>query len=229
MKDKLIVITGGSFGIGRSLVHSLSAEGNTVVYADKRPSGLDKGIHLMADLGDEADTESFKEKVLSQHGIPDVLIFCAGRGIHQRLSEGNVEQWKEIFQLNVFSTLHLLRGFLPFMLERGSGDVVFISSVSAGKPYPYGGIYCASKAAINTIAETLRLEAQPMIRVITIAPGVVDTDFFENIIDGPQTADNIGWGSVHPEEVADTVCFALSQRPDVSLNNIVIRPTAQPL
>ncbi len=229
MEGKLIVITGGSFGIGRSLVQLLSAKGNQVVYADKKPSGLEAGVHLMADLADEKDTASFKEKVLSQYGIPDVLIFCAGRGIHQQLAQGNPEQWKAIFQLNVFSALHLLNGFLPLMLERGSGDVVFISSVSAEKTYPYGGIYCASKAAINTIAETLRVEVQPKIRVITVAPGVVDTDFFENIIDGAQTADNIGWGSVHPEEVAETVCFALSQRSDVSLNNIVIRPTAQPL
>lgn len=207
----------------------LATEGNQVVYADKRPSGLDKGIHLLTDLGDEADSVAFPEKVLSQFGIPDVVIFCAGQGIHQRLSEGNPSQWKEIFEVNLFSALRLLHGFLPHMLNKGEGDIVFISSVSAEKPYPYGGIYCASKAALNTIAETLRLEVQPKIRVTTVAPGVVDTDFFENIIDGSQTADNIGWGSVHPEEVAETVCFALSQRTDVSLNNIVIRPTAQPL
>lgn len=190
---------------------------------------MQQGTHLMADLANEADTTSFKEKVLAQFGVPDILIFCAGRGVHQKLSEGSVSQWKEIFELNVFSVLHLLRGFLPYMLERGSGDIVFISSVSAEKPYPYGGIYCASKAGLNTIAETLRLEVQPKLRVVTVAPGVVDTDFFENIIDGSQTADNIGWGSVHPEEVADAVRFALSQRSDVSLNSIVIRPTAQPL
>ena len=109
------------------------------------------------------------------------------------------------------------------------GDIVFVSSVSAHHAHTYGGIYTASKAALEMISETLRLEVQPHVRVTVISPGVVDTRFFENTIGGNQSVEEIGWGSLHPDDIADTIVFALSRPSHVAINNITIRPAAQPM
>jgi NADP-dependent 3-hydroxy acid dehydrogenase YdfG len=105
---------------------------------------------------------------------------------------------------------------------------VFISSVAAHQVYPYGGIYAASKAALEVVAATLRQEVLPNIRVTVVAPGVTDTAFFENTVSGFHTANDIGYGSISPEQVADAVLYALQQPPGVSINYITVRPTGQP-
>jgi predicted outer membrane repeat protein len=162
-------------------------------------------------------------------GTPDIIICNAGRGIHELLKDGNPETWEEIFRINVFGALRIINGFLPAMIEKEEGDIVFISSVSSHHPYQGGAIYAATKAAIDIIAETLRLEVQPNIRVITVSPGVVSTNFFKNIINGSQTPETIGWGALEPDDIADTIFYAISQPHNVAINNIVIRPVAQPM
>lgn len=121
--------------------------------------------------------------------------------------------------------------FVPWnTAERnGRGDVVFISSVAAAHAYPGGGIYSASKAAVDQLAETLRLEVQPEIRVTVIHPGVVDTPFFENMIHGEQSVESIGWGALAADDVAESVLYAITRPRGVALNNIVIRPAGQPM
>lgn len=229
MRSKLVIITGGNSGIGNALVEAFYEGGCEVIIADKTDKPSARGVQYILDLTDENEVDLFIKKIIHAHGVPDIVIFNAGRGIHQKLSEGDLHAWKKIFAINVFSVLQLVRGLVPSMLERGRGDLIFISSVSADKPHPYGGVYCASKAALSAIAETLRLEVQPRLRVLNVLPGVVDTDFFGSIIGGGQTPENIGWGAVQPKEVADAVYYAVSQRNDISLNQIVIRPTAQPM
>lgn len=161
-------------------------------------------------------------------GAPDVLVCCAGRGIHEKLTEGDPEKWKHVIEVNLLGTLRMIRAFVPAMLEAGYGDVVLVSSVAAGQAYTYGGVYAATKSALEVIAETLRLEVLPTVRVSVVAPGVTDTAFFENMISGNQTAESIGYGALPANAVADAVLYALRQPPDVSVNRITIRPTAQP-
>jgi len=161
-------------------------------------------------------------------GAPDILISNAGQGIHEKLTEGDPEKWKQVIELNLLGALRLVRAFVPGMLAAGAGDVVFLSSVSAGQAFPYGGIYAATKSALETVAETLRLETLPTVRVITIAPGVTDTNFFNNTISGFHTAEDIGYGALTPQTVADAVLYALCQPPEVSVNHITLRPSLQP-
>lgn len=155
------------------------------------------------------------------------MICNAGRGVHEKLTEGDPDTWEEIFRLNVFGTFRMIRAFVPEMQKLDSADVVFISSVSSDHPHTYGGIYTATKAAIDRIAETLRLEVQPNVRVTVIRPGVVDTGFFKNMASGTHTPEDIGWGALDPDRIADAVLYAISQPKGVMLNNLVIRPVAQ--
>lgn len=232
MKDtssRKAVVTGGSSGIGKSIVQKFSEAGITTITADI--NGVDNlpGKFFPVDLTQPNQIDGFCKEVTETTGDPDILVCNAGRGVHEKLTEGNPDTWENIFRLNVFSSFRLIRAFVPAMVENDGGDVVFISSVSADHAYEYGGIYAATKAAVDQMAETLRLEVQPAVRVTVVHPGVVDTNFFEDMIHGTQTPEDIGWGSLSPDRVAESVLFAVTQPRETALNNIVIRPAAQPM
>lgn len=223
------VITGGSSGIGRSIIQKFSEAGIETAAADLNPINSLPGHLFEVDLTNPGQIKKFISEVKETMGTPDILVCNAGQGIHEKLTEGDPESWEKIFRLNVFSVFRLIRAFVPEMGKKSTGDVVFISSVSSDHPYPYGGIYTATKAAIDQLAETLRLEVQPDVRITVVRPGVVDTNFFKNMISGTQTPEEIGWGALHPDRVAESVLFAVSQSKEVMLNDIVMRPVAQPM
>jgi NADP-dependent 3-hydroxy acid dehydrogenase YdfG len=138
------------------------------------------------------------------------------------------KKWKQVKELNILGALRLIRAFVPPMLEKAFGEVVFISSVAAGKASPYGAIYAATKAALETIAENLRLEVLPKIRVFTIGPGVTDTNFFSNTISGSQSAEDIGFGALPPSEIAQAAMYALTRPREIAFNHLILRPSMQP-
>ncbi len=223
------VVTGGSSGIGRSIIHKLYDAGFETITADvNEPQDL-PGHFYSADLTDSSQIESFIDEVKERIGNPSLLVCNAGKGVHEKLTEGNPDTWEEVFQVNVFSTMRLIRAFVPEMDKEEKNDVVLISSVSANHAHPYGGVYSATKAAIDQLGETLRLEVQPDVRVTVIHPGVVDTNFFNNMIHGSQTPESIGWGALQPEQVADAVLYAVSRPKGMALNDVVLRPAAQPM
>jgi len=231
LKIRKAFITGGSSGIGNSLVSRFCKEGIKTAYADivAPKEEIKDSLFFETNISDPDQVTRLIKKVKDTLGTPDIVVCNAGRGIHEHLKSGNPDIWEEIFKVNVFGALRIINGFLNDMMEKGEGDIVFVSSVSSIHPYPGGAVYAATKAAIGIIAETLRLESQPRIRVTTVSPGVVDTDFFKNIINGNQTPETIGWGALQPDDVADTIFYAINKPHNVAINNIVIRPVAQPM
>lgn len=230
LKGKKAVVSGGGSGIGRAIVEKLSAADVTVAVADLQlPSGLPpNAFPFTCDVTTAHAVDALFAGTLEKIGPPDILVCSAGRGIHEKLTEGDPEKWRHIIDTNLMGALRMIRAFVPGMLEAGQGDVVLVSSVSAGQAYPYGGIYAATKSALEVVAETLRQEVLPKVRVTVVAPGVTDTAFFQNTISGFHTAKDIGYGTIAAEDVADAVLFALGKPSGVSLNHITIRPTAQP-
>ncbi|WP_224999136.1 SDR family oxidoreductase [Cesiribacter sp. SM1] len=231
LPHKTALVTGGAGGIGLAIANKLAEGGTNTIIADpKQP--VAQYLRLFYHNTDITSAESVARLytyLQDRHGIPDLIVCNAGQGIKERLAEGDPEKWHNILNLNVMGHLRTIRAFLPQMLEKShTTDIVFISSVAARKPHEWGGIYAASKAAIQSIAETLRLEVQPKVRVSTVLPGVVDTDFFSNTIGGSdESAKNFGWGSLSAEEVAEAVCYIISRPAGVAVNEITIRPAAQ--
>lgn len=224
------LVCGGGSGIGAATARALAGERARVLVADqKNAAGLEAPIDFQrTDVGRGEDIDALHAAARERLGGVDALISCAGVGIHERLDQGDPRKWARVLEVNLLGALRLIRAFVPDMLAQGAGDVVVVSSVAARQAYPWGGIYAASKAALEMVAETLRLECLPTLRVLTLAPGVVDTPFFDHIINGNQSVESIGFGSVSPEQVADLILFALSRPPEMALNELVVRPRAQP-
>lgn len=230
-QHRIALVTGGSSGIGKSLVKRFCKEKIATGFVDVIAPDLkdDAAEFFEHDISKPNQVQNLYENFTKKIGIPDIIICNAGKGIQENLKDGDPEKWIRIFEINVFGALRIIRAFLPQMYEKGQGDIVFVSSVSSKHPYSGGAIYAASKASIDIIAETLRLEVQPAIRVTTISPGVVNTDFFKNIIHGSQTPESIGWGYLEPDDISDAIFYAISKPHNVALNNIIIRPVAQPM
>jgi NAD(P)-dependent dehydrogenase (short-subunit alcohol dehydrogenase family) len=229
LQGRIAVVSGASSGIGLATARALAAAGAGVAIADIQspPADLHENILFQrADVTEPEDIRQLFDRVHSELGTPDIVVSNAGRGIHERLAEGDPEKWARAVEVNTLGALRLIRAFVPGMLDRG-GDVVFISSVVARKPYEFGGAYAASKAALEMVADTLRLETQPAVRVTVIAPGIVDTDFFESMVGGGQTPESIGWGALDSADIADAVRFAVMRPAGVSINYISLRPSRQ--
>jgi NADP-dependent 3-hydroxy acid dehydrogenase YdfG len=233
LQGRKAVVSGGASGIGKAVAQRLCSVGVFTSVADLPSApcpGLPKTESTVypCDVTNAAAVAALYSGVREAGNLPDILICNAGRGIHEKLTEGDPEKWKAVLDLNVMGALRLIRAFVPDMLTAGGGDVVFVSSVAAGQAFPYGGVYAASKAALETVAETLRLEVLPSIRVTTVSPGVTQTSFFENTVSGSQTAESIGYGALEAEDVAEAVVFALSRPAGVAVNQITVRPRGQP-
>lgn len=226
---KIALVTGGSSGIGQAIANKLKEEGVKVIVADISAVNTEEGdiIYRKCDVSNAADIDRLYEWISVHHGHPDFLILNAGQGIREKLTEGDPEKWQTIIHTNLMGPLRCIRAFTPKMLEKKHGNVVFISSVSANQPHPYGGIYSATKTALEIVAETLRQETLPYLNVTVVSPGIVETDFFKNEISGGMSIEEMGMGALSPKAIAEDVWYALAKKEGASVNKIITRPVSQ--
>lgn len=227
--SKIALVTGGSSGIGRAVAEKLNETGIRVVVADiKKPQTTISDISFRkCDVGNPEDIDALFTWTTENLGVPEILILNAGRGIQEKLVEGNPEKWQQVINTNLMGPLRCIRAFVPQMLKLKTGNVVFISSVSANQPHQYGGIYSASKTALEVVAETLRLETLPHLSVTVVSPGVVETDFFKNQVSGNSSIEEMGMGAISAREIADDIWYAINKKKETSINKIITRPIKQ--
>lgn len=224
-KKKTVLITGGSGGLGLAIAHKLISVDLEVALTDEWSNPNLPAPFFDCDIRKSEEIQELYNWTMAQIGIPDVLILNAGVGIKEKLYEGDPEKWQNVFDVNVMGALRCIRAFVPQMLDN-TGQIIFISSVSAFQPHEYGGVYSASKTALEILAETLRMETLPNLKVTIISPGSIDTNFFTNQLAG---------GSEHhktlpkmtPEAVAEDVLYCIKNAKNRGLNKIISRPSAQ--
>lgn len=190
--EQVVLVTGASSGIGRSLALAVAREGSKVALLARNMPALEKVLAEVKKLGASCvavkcdvtkprEVQQAVEAVTRQFKTIDVLINNAGFGQYGFFLEAPVEEHQKLFDTNFFGVIHMLYAVLPIMKAKKSGVVVNVSSMAGLKPLPKFGIYSASKAALNALSESLRHEVKPFgIHVLTVCPGITETSFRAN-------------------------------------------------
>ena len=180
-------VTGASSGFGRAITEAAVEAGDTVVAAVRRPAALDDLVAahpglvdpVALDVTDGPAVDAAVAGALERHGRIDVLVNNAGRTQVGAVEETTDDELRNLFDLHVFGPFSLTRAVLPHMRERRSGAIVMISSVGGQVVMPGFGVYCATKFALEAVAETLATEVAPFgIKVMAVEPGAFRTNLF---------------------------------------------------
>jgi NADP-dependent 3-hydroxy acid dehydrogenase YdfG len=227
----VLLVTGASSGIGAATARRVAESGYRLALAARREDplellaeelgGPDRAIAVRCDVAEWDQVEAMAQTTLDAHGRIDAVFANAGFGAKRGFLEESPEHWRSMVLTNVLGVALTIRATLPHLLERGTGHYVLTSSVAGRRALP-GSLYSATKWAVGAIGEGLRAELRQMhensgIRVTLIAPGMTDTDFFD---ERPQNA-------LEDDDIARAVVYAISQPEHVDVNEILVRPTSQ--
>ncbi len=236
----MALVTGASAGIGDAIARTLHADGYRVAVCARRHQRLrqlahdlgDRVLPCPTDLRREADIMALFARIRSTWGRLDVLVNNAGLGHDAPLCSGATEHWREMLEVNVLALAVCTREAIAAMGTR-AGHIVHISSMSAHRVPAGSGMYSATKFAVRSLTEGLRLELQAAgspIRVSSISPGFVRTEFAEHYHGDPAKAEQTygRFEVLRADDVADTVRFVLSRPQRTQIHDILLRPTEQP-
>jgi NADP-dependent 3-hydroxy acid dehydrogenase YdfG len=231
--DPVLLITGASSGIGAATARA-AASSYRLVLAARREEELEKlagelggperALAVRCDVTEWDEVEAMAAAALEHFGRIDAVFANAGFGAKRGFLEESPEFWRSMVLTNVYGAALTIRATLPHLLERGDGHFLITSSIAGRRALP-GSLYSATKFAATAIGESLRSELRQMhentaIKVTLIEPGMTDTPFFDS---------SPGESALRDTDIAKAVIYALEQGPGVDVNEILIRPTSQPI
>ena len=235
---KLVVITGASSGIGEALAKQMSAQGHPLLLLARRIEKLEAlGLpNTMCAKVDVTDKEAFQKAInlaTDKYGPVDLLVNNAGVMLLGQVDSQNSTEWQTMFDVNVVGLLNGMQTVLSSMKARNTGTIIIISSIAGRKTFGNHAAYCGTKFAVHAISESVREEvADSNVRVITIAPGAVETELLshttsEDIKSGYESwKDDMG-GALAPIDISNAILFAYNQPQNVCIREIVLAATKQ--
>lgn len=191
----LAVVTGAGSGIGRATAHKLNQAGYDVIALDRDEPGLSATVAtgdgridpVVVDLADVDRLEAAVTSIVTDHGIPDLLVNNAGVGVAGTVAETSGADWDRTLAVNLSAVFHLCRLFVPPMVERGHGVIVNVASIAGIVGLRNRAAYCASKAGVVGLTRALAADhAGQGLRVNAICPGTVETAWVDRIIAGTE-------------------------------------------
>jgi NADP-dependent 3-hydroxy acid dehydrogenase YdfG len=244
IKGKIVFVTGASSGIGEATALECARHGARLLVCARRADRLKEVEQKLREAGAE-DVHAFELDVRDRNAVAaalealptawkavDVLVNNAGlaRGL-KKLYEDDIDNWEQMIDTNVKGLLYVTRAIVPGMVERGAGHVINIGSIAGHAAYPNGGVYCATKAAERFITDGLRLDLNGTpVRVTTIDPGMVETEFSQVRFHGDTARAAKTYENIDPltaEDIADSILFAITRPAHVTIQTMLICPTAQ--
>jgi len=240
LKDKVCLITGGGSGIGRATCELFAREGAKVVVADKLLSAArvvaaligEAAIAIEVDVAQSASVRSMIDATIRDLGCLDVLINNAGYGIPGSVVETSEDDWDKLMAVNVNGVFFGCKYAIPVMKQQGGGVIVNTASIVANVGIRNRAAYCASKGAVAALTRAMALDhVNDNIRVNCVAPGTVDSPYFEDIIrkserpqelrrelEARQAMNRLG----RPEEIANAFLFLASDESSFSTGSMLI-------
>jgi NAD(P)-dependent dehydrogenase (short-subunit alcohol dehydrogenase family) len=193
---KVILVTGGSRGLGRAFCERFALEGHHVTGTSRAPLFEPEGWDLITlDVREDESVQAVVDRVIATYGRIDVLVNNAGVGIQGAVEDIDMNMAMDAFQTNFFGLHRMCRAVLPFMRKRKSGLIINISSIVANYGMPFRAFYSASKAAVDRYSETMRMEVKPFgIDVVVVEPGGYKTGIAQHRIRPSHITDDYGAG-----------------------------------
>jgi short-subunit dehydrogenase len=223
--NKIVIITGASSGIGAATARSFAHAGARVVLAARDESKLhevatglpNNPLIVPTDVSDHDAAIALVERTVRECGAVDILVNNAGVGLAAPVAEMRREDLERAMAVNVYGPLALTQAVLPHMRARGSGQIIFVSSVVGMRALPYLSGYAATKAALDRLVESLRVELRGSgIAVTLVRPGTTRTSFSSRRIGGGHEKRRFKGGGVPPERVAEVILEAAQKQPRVA-------------
>lgn len=244
MNQKIALITGATAGIGYETALLLAQNNYNLILTGRRKERLEvikvelestfrcKILTLNFDIRVKADTETALNSIPEDWRAIDLLVNNAGLAAGLApVNSADVDDWEAMIDTNIKGLLYATRIISPWMVERQTGHIINITSIAAKESYPNGSVYCGTKHAVSAISKSMRIEVMPFgIKVTTIAPGAVDTEFSLVRFRGDQERANQvykGFTPLSGKDIAETILFVLSRPAHVNIDDLLIMPMDQ--
>lgn len=215
LKDKIILITGGSSGLGEQIAYEAAKNGAIVIVCARRLELLaditqkceqlsgNRAYAFQLDVADFENSEQVCKRIYAQIGPVDILVNCAGFGIFEDFTKMDMTTTTKMFQVNVLGLMYLTQTIAIEMVERGQGQIINIASQAGKVATPKSAVYAATKAAVISFSNALRLELKPIgIVVTTVNPGPIATNFFSQADPSGQYLESVDRFVLQPEKLA---------------------------
>ncbi|WDZ96438.1 SDR family oxidoreductase [Herbaspirillum sp. WKF16] len=242
IKDKVVIITGASSGLGEATARHLGALGAKLVLGARRADRLaalvaeiegagGAAIAVTTDVSRREDMEALVARGVERFGRVDVLVNNAGTMPLSPLAKLKVDEWDRTIDVNIKGVLYGVAAVLPRFAAQGSGHVINVASVAGIKVFaPIGTVYSATKYAVRALTEGLRMEAPDGVRATIISPGAVASELKHHSSDADTAAAVQAFyqaNEIPADSVARAIAYAIEQPANVDINEIVLRPVAQ--
>ena len=243
MKNKIVLVTGATSGIGRACAHKFASMGADIILNGRKVELMEEIKNELVALGvdvlllpfDVRDREAMRAAVDSLEGKwknIDVLINNAGLvfGVDKEF-EGSLDEWDIMIDTNIRALLAMTRMVVPAMVERGAGHIINIGSIAGDAAYPGGSVYCATKAAVKALSDGLRIDlVDTPLRVTNIKPGMVETNFSVTRYRGDKEKADAFYKGIQPlcgADIAEVAYYAASAPAHVQIAEVLVMPTNQ--
>jgi len=244
LKNKTIIITGASSGIGKSCAEKLGALGARLILIARREDKLNalsetlktkykcESVILPIDITDTNKVIEQLSKLDESFQKIDILINNAGLAIGlDKIQDGKITDWEQMYATNVLGALTLTKSVIENMIKYNEGHIVNICSIASHEIYQGGAVYCSTKSALLTLTKSLKLDLHGTnIRVTAIDPGMVKTEFSEVRFNNDlKKAEDIyaGMTPLSADDVTDTIIYSITRPPHVNISEIILIPTDQ--
>ncbi len=242
LSNRVVAVTGASSGIGEAIALSCARAGAALALAARRADRIEllaqrieeegaRAIAVPTDVGEEGQARAFIERAHAELGRLDVLVNNAGVMLLGPIENAPTEEWRRMIHANVFGVLYCTHAALPLMRSQGSGHVVNVSSVAGRVARAGSGVYNLTKFGVGAFSESLRQEAVALgVRVTLVEPGAVATELAGH--NRPEVLEQMakrfqGVTPMEAEDIANAVLYAIGQPSNVSINEVLIRPSGQ--
>jgi clavulanate-9-aldehyde reducatase len=242
LSGQVVAVTGASSGIGEATALACAQAGAAVALGARRTdriqalaeriaAGGGRAIAIATDVGEEDQAGEFVRRAHAELRRLDVLVNNAGVMLLGPIEGAPTEEWRRMIHANVFGVLYCTHAALPLMREQGSGHIVNVSSVAGRVARLGSGVYNLTKFGVGAFSESLRQEMVALgVRVTLIEPGAVTTELVEH--NRPEVRELISQriGDIErltAEDIANAIVYAIGQPPNVSINEVLVRPTGQ--